>query len=219
MTIIGAIPGPNSFLWADTEFYHRLDDDESPHLRGRPIGHHLKLAINERTCVAAVGCGDNGGNIRISKAVHSAVSFDHLCMDLPDFLRAAAQYRKDCEIHPMETTCAAVGWSHRLGRMTGVVFDYRTRFALSYTAGFSAPHLPEFLSMHPNDPFDILGYAQAQMRLLRRTYPLAGTGTVTIAQLRRSGVNVTSFDLVTCRASMGLPKIPAMGTYFDEASA
>ncbi len=60
MTIIGTrIEHTRALLWSDTQhFYRDLETDQVT----RPLGHSLKLAVNEKTHVAAVGAGDHGGN-------------------------------------------------------------------------------------------------------------------------------------------------------------
>jgi hypothetical protein len=216
MTIIGFSVTPDTALvWGDTNYFWSLNEDreEKRHLAGKLLGQHLKIAINERSCMVAVGAGDVGGNDRIRKATEFADSFDHLCSGLPVFLMGGALDRFDaCDEWP-PWICAAVGWSRRFNRMMGAVFHNSAEFSARYATEYSAPYVSEIGSLNPHDPADILGLVQAQSRHIQRSYPLAGAGTVTIAQLRRSGVNVTSYDLVTGRESKGLPNIPAMGTH------
>ena len=92
MTLLGFwLEADHGWIWSDTEFYHRLDEDQDDerHLCGRPLGHHLKIAINRRG-FAAVGAGDAGGNSDIGQATEFADLFDHLCGGLPVFQRVIA---------------------------------------------------------------------------------------------------------------------------------
>ena len=213
MTLIGTwVELDRAWIWADTEFYWRSDEERADkrHLAGRPLGHQLKIEINERSRIAAAGAGDAGGNERIAEACAHADLFDHLMDGCPAFLEGYARNRVEYFGERPGWICVTAGWSRRFGRMMGAVLQDRSRYLPIYTPRFSSPELDEFGTLNPNEAADILSYAQAQMRRVKEWYPLAGAGWVTVAEVRRDRVAVTSFDLVTGKSSPSLPAFPAM---------
>ena len=207
MTLIGAwVDQHSAFLWADTEFYLRSDAEPSPHeIPGMPLGHNRKLFLNELAGVAAVGAGDLGGNRHIKAAVDFADSFDALAVGLPAYLKQAANWRFEAVAEHPDWICIAAGWSRRLGRILSAKFD-APRCEAQYSAvGFAQPYLSEFEGLFPSDPADILGLAQSQMRVIKDSHPLAGTGSLLVAQIRREGIAVTAFDLPSGRCLPGIP--------------
>lgn len=208
MTLIGIwTECDRAFIWADTESYRKDEEDRCPRLNG----HSLKITINERAEVAAVGAGTLFGNKLIGEATMFANSFDHLIEGLPRYLNSAV---RDWELDYVPNwICAAAGWSRRFGRMMGAVLRNTSgEYRAAITPHYAMPELPEFMMLHPTAPADILGYGQSQMRRVQQYIPIAGAGMVMIAEIRRHNVAVTSFDLMTGRASQSLPNLPPMNS-------
>ena len=201
MTLIGIwAESDRAFAWADSECYDAA---------GVPSRHLQKIAVNDHACAAVVAMGCKLMSDIAAEAMAATVVFDLFIVDLPRFARR--------DWYPIDAVpragALAVGWSRELRRMVGFCFDSRENFRPKrvFTAeGF--PYISGIEALHPTEPGDILGFAQGQMREIQKLYPAAGTGIVTVAEIRRRNVTVISFDLVTGRASQSLPDLPTMSS-------
>ena len=199
MSLIGiSLPSSDrAFAWADTECY----------AAGVPSRYLQKIAVNDqaRAAVVAMGC-----KLMIDIAAEAmAITeiFDLFVVDLPRLARRDWYPIDACPF----AVALAVGYSHALRRMVGFCFDSRENFKPKRVLTAEAfPYVSEIETLHPTEPAEILGFAQGQMREIQKLYPLAGAGSVTIAEICRHNVAVASFDLVTGRASRSLPNLPAM---------
>jgi hypothetical protein len=205
MTIIGAwiVDQATAFIWADSEVYRDK----------KVIDHQLKLAINTASGVAGTHAGRTIASDALQNGVDFASSFDELLIGLPVLLRDVAStvgYLPDVDntdpkygpiieiaLEVPRWLTLAVGWSRRMSRMMGVTLQAeRSFFAPKYFTGHvSSPIALDFASMHPKEPADIIGYAQAQARELRKSTGIDAMGTLTVAHVRRNGISVTPFDL------------------------
>ena len=202
MTLIGAwsVNPETAFIWADTEHYRNQE----------PAGHGIKLAINQQSGVVGAHTGDTFGAAAIASAVRFAGSFDELLIGLPVMARRAAA--ETLELPRFADSVAlwlfiAVGWSRKLSRLVGVTLEAKTGFVPNYfTRCVARPYVFGLESLHPNEPADIIGFAQDQMRWVQKKLPAAGEGTVTIARVRRGDISVTPFDLPTCTQLSTIPR-------------
>ena len=204
MTIIGTwVEHDRALVWADSEDFQR--DRETGRIM-RSTGHQLKLAINERTRVAAVGAGDIGGNRCIAAAVAGAHSFDGMFLQLPGLLRSEARDRMDAYLPWPDWVAVAVGYSARCRRLMAAIFDAKLKFAPTYIAtSFTLPHVAQSDLLSITGPLDVLPIAQKQERAFEREFEHAGGGTLTVADVRRHSVTVSAFDLA---GGYSLPGIP-----------
>lgn len=201
--IIGAWIEQNAaYVWADTEFYLSPHVEPGPgETPGQPLGHHLKLFVNERAWFAATGTGTLTGNRLIKAAAEFATSFDEFISGLPNLLKDQAGWLAGSP----PWTCIAAGWSRRIGRILGVLFE-APHFRPQYSAqGFARPYRREFEALYPGDAADVLSLAQAQMRLIQKSHPLAGAGSLIVAKVKRDEISLNAFDLSTGQRLSTLP--------------
>ena len=141
-----------AYVWADTEFYLSPHVEPGPgETPGQPLGHHLKLFVNERAGFAAAGAGTLVGNRLIKAAAEFATSFDEFISGLPNLLKDQAGWLAGSP----PWTCIAAGWSRRIGRILGVLFE-APHFRPQYSAqGFARPYRREFEALYPGDAADV----------------------------------------------------------------
>ena len=162
----------------------------------------------------ATGAGNGVGNKCIEEAVEFASSFEEFVPGLANLLNDQAGWAAN-----PRWICISAGWSRRLGRVVGVLFE-PPDFCPKYSAsGFVRPYVREFEALFPAEASDVLPLAQSQMRTIRKSLPLAGDGFVTVAHLQRDQIaerygkseiisfliSVTAFDLPTGRRLAALP--------------
>ena len=216
MTLIGVWADQDrAMCWADTEGHLR---DKFTRRIVASTGHHMKLAFNERAIVAAAGAGDAGGNRRIAEAVDFAQSFDEFCFGLPRLWNDCAVDRIDAHCEWPDWICVAAGFSQRLRCMVGAMFSAADKFVVKIGKSFMMPHVTMGSDLiNLVGPADLVPVAQKQMNVLQHSNPLAGGGTLTIAEIRRGSVSTAAFDIPSGAPLAALPNIPKMGAYLHDA--
>jgi hypothetical protein len=189
MTLIGIwLTGPDrGFAWADTECYDAN--------RGfAPSRNVQKMAVNEQARAAVVA---NGCILMLDIAAEAMAATDVFDLFVDDLPRLARRDWRPIDAVP-RATALAVGYSHALRRMVGFCFDSRESFRPKRVITAEAsPYVAGIEALHPTAPADILPFAQSQLREIRKLYPAAGGGSVTIAEVSSDSVGLQSFDLQT----------------------
>jgi hypothetical protein len=182
MTILGMHLSPggrSALMWCDTEYYQ----DEVA------AGHVQKMAINVLLGVVIVGAGSAYTNKIAAERLQQAFNLEDLLSELSAELR---HYRGSDypSRHKTGATLAIAGWSHKHGRIVGFVMSGSTDYSPAPASSFSLPVITDFSSLHPENVEDVVGTAHAQMREVRKIYPSAGAGMLTVAEIGPDAITV-----------------------------
>lgn len=190
MTICGiATTGPDrATAWADSEVY----------TESRPDGFASKLFVHALAGIILTGTGPLAMLRNAADELQLAPDLDSLAESVASCLcRSAA----DCRDHPRIAAemvdlaaVAAIGHSHRLGRMIGLVWR-SPDFVPVITTAWCSPRADDGYA-DASDADAIIATAQGQLEVVRRTIPTATGGTLIVAEVQ-SGSVVTRplFDL------------------------
>jgi hypothetical protein len=186
MTLIGfwLVNDERALVWADTEHYLR---------NGAPNGeHNLKLAINRLTGVVGTHAGDTFGYQLLADAITAGPGIDILISKLRPAVCSFADNGPQ-EWTQKWTFCVA-GWSTGTGKMHGIRLRADDDFRGEWLHHFAAPHVRGFETLNPREPEGLLTFARAQMREIQKQVPLAGDGSLTVADIRPRRVDLIRFD-------------------------
>jgi hypothetical protein len=175
MTIIGVSAAPSgnrAFLWADSEVY----------VKGRPVGHRKKVLTNSRAGVAAALTGTMYGLNVLGEFVLDCSSFDDLLSDLPAHLWEAR-----CEFDDYTSGWSVVAAGRcRSGWIAAAILSVRENdVKAERVQSFTYPFVP---MIRLDTVASICTVAEYQMSELRKSWPLAGAGRLTVAALERDEI-------------------------------
>lgn len=186
MTILAAIVPHQDlgFLAADTLCFSA---------NAAAAGHVSKLVLNPLACLALATCGSAELAHVAAAAATEARTLDGLAKLLPRRLRHAAgvhaeRWQRAAPGLALDTTVAAVGWSHALRRIVAIRFSGAEFFPPYLTTRWGSPHVPALDALDPMHARDLVPACTMQMAELRAAYPDACDGALTVATITPGGV-------------------------------
>jgi hypothetical protein len=184
VTVLGFhVEAPHrAFAWCDSEVFAEEDV---------PTGDKLKLAVNSLAACVIVGTGRWGPFRDVADDLLLYQTFDEAIAALPQAMRRASRAFSALEIAaraPLRSQLfAAVGFSHRYGRIVGASFNLADDFEPIFPRNsLTSPDING--AAHVLDEHSAISAAHNQLAELKASLPAATGGALVLAEVTPGGV-------------------------------